>query len=100
LYLITMDDIVHRRHTDPSHRSFIPDFGVYAVDYDDQGNEVYRSMSRQMVIYVVERRKAWRMLQSKAGVTSDDYIKQKELLARVDKGEISVEEVLNGSVTA
>ncbi|HBH05376.1 MAG TPA: oxidoreductase [Flavobacteriales bacterium] len=100
LNLITMDDIVHRRHTDPSHRSFIPDFGVYAVDYDDQGNEVYRSMSRQMVIYVVERRKAWRMLQSKAGVTSDDYIKQKELLARVDKGEISVEEVLNGSVTA
>jgi hypothetical protein len=30
------------------------------------------AVSRQMVLFAVERRKAWRMLQSKAGVTNKD----------------------------
>jgi hypothetical protein len=30
----------------------------------------YFAVSRQMVLFAVERRKAWRMLQSKAGVTA------------------------------
>jgi len=41
-----------------------------------------------MVLFAVERRKAWRMLQSKAGVTNRDYLAQKALLAKIDKGEI------------
>jgi pyruvate-ferredoxin/flavodoxin oxidoreductase len=36
----------------------------------------------------VERRKAWRMLQSKAGVVNKDYLAQKALLKKIDAGEI------------
>jgi pyruvate-ferredoxin/flavodoxin oxidoreductase len=43
-----------------------------------------------MVLFGVERRKAWRMLQSKAGVINKDYIAQKVFLAKLDKGEISL----------
>jgi pyruvate-ferredoxin/flavodoxin oxidoreductase len=96
--LITMDDIIHRRHTDKNHRSYIEDFGVYTIEYDENGKEIYHSLSRQMVIYVVERRKAWRLLQSRAGVVSDDYSAQKELLAKIDKEGMSVEEAM--AVTA
>ena len=48
----------------------------------------YYAVSRQMVLFAVERRKAWRMLQSKAGVVNKDYLAQKALLAKLDKGEI------------
>ena len=41
-----------------------------------------------MVLFAVERRKAWRMLQSKAGVVNKDYLAQKAFLAAVDKGEM------------
>ena len=98
--LVTMDDIIHRRHTDKNHRSYIEDFGVYAVDYDDSGNEIYRSLSIQMVLFVVERRKAWRLLQSRAGVENQDYLDQKALLAKIDKEGLSVEEALNDPVEA
>ena len=98
--LVTMDDIIHRRHTDKNHRSYIEDFGVYAVDYDDQGNKIYRSLSIQMVLFVVERRKAWRLLQSRAGVENQDYLDQKALLARIDKEGLSVEEALNDPIEA
>jgi pyruvate-ferredoxin/flavodoxin oxidoreductase len=43
-----------------------------------------------MVLFAVERRKAWRMLQSKAGVSNKDYLAQRALLAKIDKGEISL----------
>jgi pyruvate-ferredoxin/flavodoxin oxidoreductase len=43
-----------------------------------------------MVLFAVERRKAWRMLQSKAGVANKDYLAQKSLLAKLDKGEIQL----------
>ena len=36
-----------------------------------------------MVLFAVERRKAWRMLQSKAGVVNKDYQAQKALLAKL-----------------
>ena len=38
----------------------------------------------------MERRKAWRMLQSKAGVANKDYQAQKALLAKLDKGEVQL----------
>ncbi len=53
----------------------------------------YFAVSRQMVLFAVERRKAWRMLQSKAGVVNKDYLAQKALLVKLDKGEIQLAEV-------
>ena len=35
-----------------------------------------------------ERRKAWRMLQSKAGVVNKDYLAQKALLKKLDSGQM------------
>jgi pyruvate-ferredoxin/flavodoxin oxidoreductase len=46
-----------------------------------------------MVLFSVERRKAWRMLQSKAGVANKDYQAQKVLLAKLDKGELQLADV-------
>lgn len=40
------------------------------------------------VLLAVERHKAWRMLQSKTGVLNKDYLAQKSLLAKLDKGEL------------
>jgi pyruvate-ferredoxin/flavodoxin oxidoreductase len=95
LKLVTMDDIVHHRYKNKNHRAYIPDFGVYTIDYDTEGNEKYHIVSRQMVIFCVERRKAWRMLQSRAGIENKDYVVQKELLHRIDTGEATAEEVLS-----
>ncbi len=92
---VSMNDIVHRRHTNPEHRSYIQDFGVYTIDYDNEGNEVYHILSRQMVAFVVERRKAWRILQSRAGVVNKDYIEQRNLLSRMDKEGLSQNDILS-----
>ncbi|HTQ50418.1 MAG TPA: hypothetical protein VMJ12_06870 [Candidatus Acidoferrales bacterium] len=51
------------------------------------------AVSPQMVLFAVERRKAWRMLQSKAGVVNKDYQAQKALLAKLDKGELQLADV-------
>jgi pyruvate-ferredoxin/flavodoxin oxidoreductase len=53
----------------------------------------YFAVSRQMVLFAVERRKAWRMLQSKAGVTNKDYQAQRALLSKLDKGELQLADV-------
>ena len=87
LLLITQDDVVHRRVFDPTHRSFVTNFGCY-IKAEEHGKVRFYAVSRQMVLFAVERRKAWRMLQSKAGVTNKDYVAQRALLARIDKGEI------------
>lgn len=97
LLLITMDDVVKRRFLDPEHRSFIPKNGVYVIDYDSEGKEAHHIISRQMVLFCIERRRAWRMLQSKAGILNEDYLKQKDLISKVDQGEITREEVLKPS---
>ncbi|HUK34834.1 MAG TPA: 2-oxoacid:acceptor oxidoreductase family protein [Vicinamibacterales bacterium] len=78
---ITMDDVVSRRYLDPSHRAHVPDFGV-SIRIQGRSGIEYRSISRQMVLFCVERRKAWRMLQSKAGIENRDYQAQREKLAR------------------
>jgi pyruvate-ferredoxin/flavodoxin oxidoreductase len=87
LIFITQDDVIHRRVFDPAHRSFVRNFGCY-IRAEEHGKIHYYAVSRQMVLFAVERRKAWRMLQSKAGVANRDYAAQKAFLARVDKGEI------------
>ena len=38
------------------------------ITYEENGKTEYRALSRQLVMFFVERRKSWRMLQSKAGI--------------------------------
>ncbi|NCF85460.1 MAG: oxidoreductase [Verrucomicrobiaceae bacterium] len=92
LPLITQEDVIKRRVFDENHRSFVPDFGVYIIA-EMGGKMKHLLVSRQTVLFCVERRKAWRMLQSKAGQVNLDYVAQKALVAKVDKGEISVEDL-------
>jgi pyruvate-ferredoxin/flavodoxin oxidoreductase len=91
LVRITQQDVVYRRYLDPTHRSFIPDFGVY-IQFEENGKTEYRALSRQLVMFCVERRKAWRMLQSKAGIVNREYIAQKAILADVDSGKLGKDE--------
>jgi pyruvate-ferredoxin/flavodoxin oxidoreductase len=55
------------------------------------------TLSRQMVLYCIERRKAWRLLQSKAGIINFDYQAQRVLLAKVDSGDISQEDFFDNA---
>jgi pyruvate-ferredoxin/flavodoxin oxidoreductase len=93
LVRITQQDVVYRRYLTPGHRAFIPDFGVY-ITWDENGKTEYRAISRQLVLFCVERRKAWRMLQSKGGVVNKEYAIQRALLAEVDAGKLPLEEFL------
>jgi pyruvate-ferredoxin/flavodoxin oxidoreductase len=85
LVRITQQDVVYRRYLTPGHRAFIPDFGVY-ITVENEGNITNYALSRQLVMFCVERRKAWRMLQSKAGIVNREYQAQKAILAEVDAG--------------
>ena len=98
LVRITQDDVVNRRYLNPKHRAFVPDFNVYMKA--DAGDGKFRpmSLSRQMVLFCVERRKAWRLLQSKAGVDNVEYRAQRSLLRKVDDGEIPIDEFLARSL--
>jgi pyruvate-ferredoxin/flavodoxin oxidoreductase len=93
LIRITQNDVVYRRYLDKNHRSFVPNFGVY-IKIQGSGDKIeYRSISRQMVLFCVERRKAWRLLQSKAGIENKEYKAQREILADFDGGKISREDL-------
>jgi pyruvate-ferredoxin/flavodoxin oxidoreductase len=92
LVFITQDDVIYRRVFDANHRSCVPNFGCY-IKAEIGGKMKFFAVSRQMVLFAVERRKAWRMLQSKAGVVNKDYLAQKALLAKLDKGELQLAEV-------
>ncbi len=46
-----------------------------------------------MVLFCVERRKGWRMLQSRAGIESADYAAQRAMLAKLAAGELSAEDI-------
>jgi pyruvate-ferredoxin/flavodoxin oxidoreductase len=89
LVRITQQDVVYRRYLLPEHRSYVPDFGVCIKVQGAKGDVDYRAISRQLVLFCVERRKAWRMLQSKAGIVNKDYAAQRSILADVDAGKIS-----------
>ena len=91
LLFITQDDVIHRRVFDPAHRSFVPNFGCF-IKVETGGKFKFYAVSRQMVLFAVERRKAWRMVQSKAGVANRDYVAQKAFLAKIDKGELPLAE--------
>ncbi len=95
LVRITQQDVVYRRYVTPDHRAFLPDFGVYITVAGEDGKTTYYSISRQLVMFCVERRKAWRMLQSKAGIVNKEYAAQKALLADVDSGKLPLDEFLS-----
>jgi pyruvate-ferredoxin/flavodoxin oxidoreductase len=93
LVRITQQDVVYRRCLVQGHRSYVPDFGVFIKIQGSNGNAEYRSLSRQLVLFCVERRKAWRMLQSKAGIENREYKAQRSILADMDAGKISKDEL-------
>jgi pyruvate-ferredoxin/flavodoxin oxidoreductase len=97
LVRITQQDVVYRRYLVPEHRSYVPDFGVYIKVQGPTGEIEYRSLSRQLVLFCVERRKAWRMLQSKAGIENREYKAQRAILADVDAGKITKEQLFAGA---
>ena len=92
LVRITQQDVVYRYYLLPEHRSYIPDFGVY-IQWEENGKTEYRALSRQLVMFCVERRKSWRMLQSKAGIKNREYEAQKAILAEVAAGKLSQAEL-------
>ena len=93
LLRLTQQDVVYRRHLDPDHRAYVPDFGVCMKVNGKDDMPEYRVLSRQLVLFCVERRKAWRLLQSKAGKVNKDYAAQRQLLADVDAGRVSREDL-------
>jgi pyruvate-ferredoxin/flavodoxin oxidoreductase len=93
LLRITQQDVVYRRYLIQDHRAYVPDFGVYVKVQGSNGDAEYRTISRQLVLFCVERRKAWRMLQSKAGIENREYKAQRSILADVDAGKISKDEL-------
>jgi pyruvate-ferredoxin/flavodoxin oxidoreductase len=92
LACINQEDTTYRRVFDEKHRSYVPDFKVYIVVEID-GKLTHFTVSRQLVLFAVERRKAWRMLQSKAGIENKDYLAQRNLLKKVDSGDIQIGEL-------
>ena len=52
-----------------------------------------------MALLCVERRKVWRLLQSKAGIDNREYRAQRALLARLEKGEVTRDDSLKGGAT-
>ena len=98
LVRITQQDVVYRRYLMPEHRAYVPDFGVYIKMPGPNGDMEYRAISRQLVLFCVERRKAWRMLQSKAGIENREYKAQRAVLAAVDSGKISKEALFERGV--
>ena len=63
------------------------------ITFEQNGKTEYRALSRQLVMFCVERRKAWRMLQSKAGIVNKEYQAQKAILADVDAGKLPLDEL-------
>ncbi|MHC4129501.1 MAG: 2-oxoacid:acceptor oxidoreductase family protein [Planctomycetota bacterium] len=91
LIRITQDDVVHHRYLDQDHRAYTPDFEV-CIQAEREDNEIVNlALSRQMVLFCVERRKAWRLLQSKAGLVNKQLKAQQTLLRKVDEGEIDLD---------
>ncbi len=87
LNVVSQNDVVGRTVFDQEHFTFVPDFGVTIEAEDDEGNVKTLLLSRMMVLFCVERRRSWRMLQSRAGITNVDYEAQKKVRSELDAGE-------------
>jgi pyruvate-ferredoxin/flavodoxin oxidoreductase len=93
LTLVTQQDVIYRRVFDKEHHSYIPDWGVY-FKVEVNGSLKYHKVSRQMVLFHVERRKSWRILQSRAGIDNQDYVAQKALLEKLRNSELNRDDLL------
>jgi pyruvate-ferredoxin/flavodoxin oxidoreductase len=91
---ITQKDVVSRSYLNPEEVCYVPDFGVFIKAVNNAGQLNTLLLSRQMVLFCVERRKAWRILQSKAGLENLDYRAQRELLKKLGDGALTKEEFL------
>ena len=91
LVRITQQDVVYRHYLYPSTAASFPTSASTSRPRQD-GKSVYYALSRQLVMFCVERRKAWRMLQSKAGIVNREYQAQKAILADLEAGKISKDE--------
>ena len=98
LLLISQKDVSHRKFSDETSPSYVPKEGV-TIRTEIAGKEQFWVLSRQMVLFCVERRKSWRMIQSRAGVESVDYNAQREILAKLEAGEITRQDVLENGVS-
>ena len=67
LVRITQQDVVYRRYLSPATAPSSPTSASTSPS-KTTGKTTYYALSRQLVMFCVERRKAWRMLQSKAGI--------------------------------
>ena len=95
LLRMTQQDVVHRRFFDANHRAHVTDFATYIeVEVDGSDKPQCIALSRQMVLFCVERRRAWRMLQSRAGIANKEWRAQQSLLKKVDSGKIELSEFL------
>ncbi|MDP6203091.1 MAG: 2-oxoacid:acceptor oxidoreductase family protein [Prochlorococcaceae cyanobacterium ETNP18_MAG_14] len=88
LTLIRQQDVIYRNVFNENHHAYVPDWGVY-FKAEINGRFKYYAVSRQMVLFHVERRKSWRMLQSRAGIHNEDYAAQQILLLKLDTGELN-----------
>ena len=68
--------------------------GVYVSVDGPGGKSRTLALSRQMVLFCVERRRSWRMLQSRAGIENPDYRAQCNALELLDSDEMTKEDVL------
>ncbi|MCP4446607.1 MAG: oxidoreductase, partial [Myxococcales bacterium] len=93
LVCLTQDDVVRRRFHKEGTLAYVPDYGVYIEIEGPNGELEPRSLSRQLVLFCVERRKSWRLLQSRSGVVNKDYQAQRSLLAKAEKGEVTMAEL-------
>ena len=84
LWRITQNDVVNRRYLLKDSRCFIPTDKVYTLVEANDGSLQPMGLSRQMVLFCVERRKSWRIMQSRAGIPNEDYAVQKQLLKNFD----------------
>ena len=92
LVRITQQDVVYRRYLQSRAPLLRARLRRLHQGAGRERQVEYRSLSRQLVLFCVERRKAWRMLQSKAGIENKDYKAQRSILADVDAGKISKDE--------
>lgn len=90
---VTQNDVVNRHYADRQNRAWIPDWGVWTESETEDGRVFQAILSRQMVLFCIERRKAWRLLQSKAGVDNQDYQAQRKVLQQLEAGDITREDV-------
>ena len=91
LVRITQQDVVYRHYLFPSTAASFPTSACISPS-TRTAKPTYYALSRQLVMFCVERRKAWRMLQSKAGVVNREYQAQKAILADLDAGKIAKDE--------